>query len=104
MKCALLQFRNALFLSVNEITGHIAGTITQLKISLNQNQPRMLFIEVFNNCLPFQWFQCTPTIDMKPIENVNISPFTCDFRQIANTLKFFQILVFQSTLLKNYVK
>ena len=42
MKCALFQFKNALLLSV----GHFAGTITQFKISLNQNQSQMHLIEV----------------------------------------------------------
>ena len=46
MKCALLQFRNALLFSVSEVTGHLARAITQFEISSNPNWPRMLLIEV----------------------------------------------------------
>ena len=40
----------ALLLSVN----HKVGTVTQVKISLNQNWPRMLLIEFNSNSLNFQ--------------------------------------------------
>ena len=46
-ECALLQFRNEnLWILGSEITSYLAGTIIQFKISLKQNWPRMLLIEV----------------------------------------------------------
>ena len=60
----LLQFSNENFqISVSEI--YLAGTVTQFKISFKQNWPRMLLIE-------------------EAIENLDIPPFTRNFKQNAN--------------------
>ena len=58
----------------------------------------MLLIEV-TYCLRYQWPQCTHKV-MRAIENLNIPPFTRNFKQNANAQKVPKLLTFNAHNLK----
>ena len=73
--------------------------LLSLKSLSNKTGLGCFWLRLLTNCLRYQQFQCTYTV-MNAIENLNIPPFTRNFKQNTNAWKVAKPLTFNAHNLK----